>query len=56
LVDVAARSDGWFDFVRAGIGQTLRALLADILIAAIPQGMAELLRQLDQPAPDDVGP
>jgi anti-sigma factor NepR-like protein len=36
--------------VRTGIGAELRTLFSDVLSEPIPDGMAELLKQLDQPA------
>jgi hypothetical protein len=35
--------------VRTGIGTALRTLLSDVLNEPIPDEMAELLKQLDQP-------
>ena len=48
-VAMARRPDACFDFVRHGIARELRALYSKVLSEAIPDGMAELLKQLDQP-------
>jgi hypothetical protein len=45
-----ATHEARFDFVRAGIGSALRALLSDVLSEAVPDEMVELLRQLDRPS------
>jgi len=37
-----------FEAVRAAIGTALRSLHSDVLLAPLPDRMAELLRQLDQ--------
>jgi len=37
-----------FDSVRAGIGSALRSLHSDVLREPLPDGIAELLRQLDE--------
>ncbi len=39
---------GLFDSVRAGIGSALRSLHSDVLREPLPDGIAELLRQLDE--------
>jgi len=39
-------------FVRTGIGRELRILYSDMLSAAIPERMTELLKQLDRPTED----
>jgi Anti-sigma factor NepR len=39
--------------VLTGIGRTLRSLFSNALREPIPDGMASLLRQLDQPEKDD---
>jgi hypothetical protein len=54
---MAARPDRPFAFVRAGIGRALRTLFSNISSEAIPDGMAELLKRLDQPVAEsqDIG-
>jgi len=50
---MARRPNAGLDFVRAGIASELRALYSDIVREAIPESMADLLKQLDQPPPSD---
>jgi hypothetical protein len=52
LVTMRMRPDAGFYFVRTGIGRALRTLYSDVLSEAIPERMAELLKQIDQPAKD----
>jgi Anti-sigma factor NepR len=58
LVGMARRPNASADLkaVCTGIGAELRKLLSNVLHEPIPEGMAELLRQLDQPTakPPDV--
>jgi hypothetical protein len=51
LVSMAPRSPASADLkaVRTGIGTELRTLFSDVLREPIPEKMAELLMQLDQP-------
>jgi hypothetical protein len=51
LVGMVPRSIANADLkaVRTGIGTELRALLPDVLREPIPEKMAQLLKQLDQP-------
>ena len=42
------RAGSQFDSVRAGIGSALRSLHSDVLREPLPDGIAELLRQLDE--------
>jgi hypothetical protein len=43
------RARSHFDSVRAGIGSALRSLHSDVLREPLPDRIAQLLRQLDQP-------
>ena len=43
------RADSNFEAVRAAIGTALRSLHSDVLREPLPDRIAELLRQLDQP-------
>jgi hypothetical protein len=43
------RADSNFEAVRAAIGTALRSLHFDVLREPLPDRIAELLRQLDQP-------
>ena len=45
--DGVARAD--FKAVRTGIGAALRTFHSDVLREAVPERIAELLRQLDRP-------
>jgi hypothetical protein len=46
---MAMRPDALY-FVRTGIGRELRALYSDVLSEALPERVAELLKQFDPPA------
>jgi hypothetical protein len=52
VVPMTRRPDASADLkaICAGIGVELRALLSDVLREPIPDGMAELLGQFDQPS------
>jgi hypothetical protein len=52
LVGMAGRSNAGADLkaVRTGIGAAPQTLLSDVLREPIPDRMAELLKQLDQPS------
>jgi hypothetical protein len=41
-----------FEAVRTAVGAELKRLLSNVLSEPIPEEMAELLRQLDQPPPE----
>jgi hypothetical protein len=47
------RSNPDLEFVRVGIGRELRALYSGIVSEAIPEKLADLLKQLDQPTASD---
>jgi hypothetical protein len=49
------RSKADFDSVRRGIAKDLRARYSGVLSEAIPEGMAESLRLLDQLIENDAG-
>jgi hypothetical protein len=51
-VNMATRSDALY-FVCTGIGKELRTLHANLLSEQIPERMAEVLKQLDQPTEDE---
>ncbi len=50
---MARRPKADLEFVRTGIARGLRALYSEIINEAIPESMADLLKQLDQPTESD---
>jgi hypothetical protein len=47
------KREGGFYFLRAGIGGALRTLHSGVSSEAIPEGMADLVKRLDQPMEND---